>query len=69
MMQGQGLGSLYANLLSQPLFITVELGTGGAGSVGHHGKESAFDGEIEFAAMELPRDDDRAIGSFLMGFA
>ncbi len=57
MMQGQALGSLNADVLSQPLFITVELGTRGARSVGYHGKEGPFDGKIDFAATELIRND------------
>ena len=39
------------------MLITVELGAGRTGSVGHHGKERSFDREIEFAALELLRDD------------
>jgi hypothetical protein len=57
MMQAQSVRALNADILSQPLFITVELGTGGTRSVGHHGKEGAFDWEIEFAAAELVRKD------------
>jgi hypothetical protein len=39
------------------LFITIELGTGGTRSVGHHGKKGAFDGEVECAALEWLRKD------------
>ena len=57
MVQIERVCSFNAHILAQPLLITVELGTGCTGAVGHHGKEGAFDGEIEFAALELLRDD------------
>ena len=49
--------ALNTDILTQPWLITVKRGAGCTGSVGHHGKERAFDGEVEFAALELLRDD------------
>jgi len=57
MVQIERVRSRNADVLTQPLLITVEFGAGRTGAVGHHGKEGAFDGEIEFAALELIRDD------------
>src|SRR5262245_65483706 len=49
--------ALNADGITQPLRITVEFGAGCTGAVGHHGKKGAFDSEVEFAALELVRDD------------
>src|SRR5262245_21824248 len=57
MMQIERVRSRNADILTQPLFITVEFRTGRTSPVGHHRKESSFDREIEFAALELLRDD------------
>src|SRR5262249_51137438 len=57
MVQIERVRSLNTDVFTQPLLITVELGAGRTGSVGHHGKKRPFDREIEFAALELLRDD------------
>ena len=57
MVQVERVRSCNTDVFTQPLLITVELGAGRTGSVGHHGKEGAFDGEVELAALELIRDD------------
>src|SRR5215471_313665 len=57
MVQIERVRSCNTDVLTQPLLITVELGAGRTGSVGYHGKERPFDREIEFAALELLRDD------------
>ena len=43
MVQIERVRSFNTDVLTQPLLITVELGAGRTGSVGHHGKERAFD--------------------------
>src|SRR5262249_9078811 len=57
MLESQGLSTLNADVLAQPLFITVEFRTGHTSPVGHHGKESPFDREIEFPTLQLVCDD------------
>jgi hypothetical protein len=57
MMQIERVRALNTDVLTQPLLITVKLGAGGPGAVGDQGKERAFDGAVEFAALELLRDD------------
>src|SRR5215813_11641587 len=57
MVQVERVRSCNTDVCTQPLLITVELGAGRTGAVGHHGKEGAFDGAVEFAALELVRDD------------
>src|SRR5262244_4028869 len=57
MVQIERVRARNADVLTQPLLITVEFGAGGTGAVGHHGKKGAFDSEVEFAALELVRDD------------
>src|SRR5262245_15098332 len=57
MVQVERVRSCNTDVFTQPLLITVELGAGRTGAVGHHGKEGAFDGEVEFAALELVRDE------------
>src|ERR1044071_1513684 len=57
MVQVERIRSCNTDVFTQPLLITVEFGAGGTGAVGHHGKKGAFDSEVEFAALELIRDD------------
>src|SRR5262245_28344311 len=57
MVQIERVPSRNADVLPQPLLLTVEFGAGRTGAVGHHGKEGTFDGEVEFAALELLCDD------------
>src|SRR5262245_61473905 len=57
MVQIERVRALNADVLTQPLLITVEFGAGCTGAVGHHGKKGAFDSEVAFAALELVRDD------------
>src|SRR5215216_3354304 len=57
MMEIERVRALNADILTQPWLIAGELGAGRTGSVGHHGKESPFDREIEFAALELLGED------------
>ena len=45
MVQVERVRSCNADVFTQPLLITVEFGAGRTGSVGHHGKEGAFDGQ------------------------
>src|SRR5438128_3058428 len=56
MMQGQGIGPVNAHIFMQPLFVTIELGTGRTGPVGHHGKERTFDSKVDFMVGELLGD-------------
>ena len=46
MVQIERVRSFNADILTQPLLITVEFGPGRTRPVGHHRKESPFDQEI-----------------------
>lgn len=45
------------HIFGQPPFVAVELRGRGAGPVGHHGEQGAFDGKVELALTEHLRDD------------
>jgi hypothetical protein len=45
-----------ADVLTPPLLLTGERGTGGAGAVGHHGKEGTCDSAIDVAALQWVGD-------------
>ena len=56
------------DVLTQPWLITGALGTGGAGSVGHHGQEGTCDGAIECAALQVVGDEVGAAPSLPQRF-
>jgi hypothetical protein len=57
MVQDECIRAVTADILAQPLFGTVEFGTGGTRPIGHHGRERAFDGQVNFTGGELLGDD------------
>jgi hypothetical protein len=56
MRQGQALGAVHAHLVTPPLVVTRELGTGRPGPVGHPGTERPFDRTVDCRGGELWRD-------------